>query len=75
MRRISIRATLAVAVFAGVAGDVFGAGGVDAAENAELLRERGALFYVPFEGTPDAEYIKEPALPQSGPDTPAPDPS
>ena len=54
MRRISIRATLAVAVFAGVAGDVFGAGGVDAAENAELLRERGALFYVPFEGTPDA---------------------
>jgi cytochrome c peroxidase len=44
----------------------------------ELTDEQTAsmiTFFGALEGTPDAEYIKEPALPQSGPDTPAPDPS
>lgn len=44
----------------------------------ELTPEQTAsmvTFFGALEGTPDAEYIAMPELPESGPETPAPDPS
>ena len=46
--------------------------GIDLSEEqvADIIAFLGALT-----GEPDAEYIAKPVLPESGPDTPAPDPS
>jgi len=53
MKRIVLGVVLTCGV-AGFCGRVCGATAADGAANAVLLRDRGALFYLPFEGTPDA---------------------
>ncbi|MCK5804410.1 MAG: hypothetical protein KAI66_16350, partial [Lentisphaeria bacterium] len=54
MKRITICVVLAGGLLGSPVSRTAPAVGIDTAANAKLLRARGALFYVPFEGTPDA---------------------